>query len=236
MDQEKIGKFIQKLRKEKKITQQELADRLNITDRAVSHWENGRRLPDLSLLEPLSKELNISIPELLNGEYKNKSNHEKSDDITVLLNYLIEIREHYNFKKLIISSLLFFSLYILITIIYFKSRFHGLNTIDFGLLKDRINLIPFANIYASITTNNLWIFFKNVLINSIIAAIISLYTNQFITNSKKYIKSIIVFNIILELIKFISLIGFFDINDIIIRVSIGLMIYSIFIRKKVKKL
>ncbi|MBR2788231.1 MAG: helix-turn-helix transcriptional regulator, partial [Erysipelotrichaceae bacterium] len=45
MDQEKMGRFIAQLRKEKNMTQQELADQLNVTDRAVSHWENGRRLP-----------------------------------------------------------------------------------------------------------------------------------------------------------------------------------------------
>ena len=51
MNQEKIGKFIAKLRKEKNMTQQELANILNVTDRAVSHWENGRRLPDISLFK-----------------------------------------------------------------------------------------------------------------------------------------------------------------------------------------
>ena len=53
MNQEKIGKFICELRKEKKLTQRELADKLNITDRAVSKWENGRGLHDLSFLMPL---------------------------------------------------------------------------------------------------------------------------------------------------------------------------------------
>ena len=50
MNQEKIGKFIAEVRKKKNMTQQELADRLGITDRAVSNWENGRRLPDLSMI------------------------------------------------------------------------------------------------------------------------------------------------------------------------------------------
>ena len=68
MNQEKIGKFIAELRKEKNLTQQELADKLGVTDRAVSHWENGRRLPDYSLLKDISKELNIAINELLSGE------------------------------------------------------------------------------------------------------------------------------------------------------------------------
>ena len=72
MNQEKIGKFIAELRKEKKLTQQDLADKLGVTDRAVSHWENGRRLPDYSLLKDISKELNISINELLRLKKKLK--------------------------------------------------------------------------------------------------------------------------------------------------------------------
>jgi transcriptional regulator with XRE-family HTH domain len=53
MNQEKIGKFILKLRKDKRMTQQELADKLNVTDRAVSHWENGRSIPDVALFKPI---------------------------------------------------------------------------------------------------------------------------------------------------------------------------------------
>ena len=67
MNQENIGKFIAELRKEKNMTQQELADKLMITDRAISHWENGRRLPDISLLKSLSEIFEVSITEILNG-------------------------------------------------------------------------------------------------------------------------------------------------------------------------
>lgn len=68
MDQEKIGKFIFKLRKDKKMTQQELADKLCVTDRAVSHWENGRSIPDISLFKPLCEIFDISVNELISGE------------------------------------------------------------------------------------------------------------------------------------------------------------------------
>ena len=68
MDQIKIGKFIANLRKEQNMTQLDLATKLGITDRAVSKWENGRGLPDISLITPLCKELSISVNELLNGE------------------------------------------------------------------------------------------------------------------------------------------------------------------------
>ena len=68
MNQEKTGKFIANLRKEKNMTQQELAEKLNVTDRAISHWENGRRLPDISLLKELGDVFNVTIDEIINGE------------------------------------------------------------------------------------------------------------------------------------------------------------------------
>jgi len=75
MNQEKIGKFIFELRKEKNMTQQELADKVGVTDRAISNWENGRRLPDYSILIKLCEELNISINELLSGERISKEDY-----------------------------------------------------------------------------------------------------------------------------------------------------------------
>jgi len=68
MSQEKIGKFIRKLRMEKEMTQQELAEKIGVTDRAISKWENGRGVPDVTLLIPLSTELDVSLLELLTGE------------------------------------------------------------------------------------------------------------------------------------------------------------------------
>ena len=77
MNQEKIGKFISKIRKEKKITQKQLAEKLGITDRAISKWENGKSMPDLSLLKPLSDCLGITINELLTGEHIEKEKREE---------------------------------------------------------------------------------------------------------------------------------------------------------------
>ena len=68
MNQIKIGKFISELRKEKKLTQKDLADKLGVTDRAVSKWENGRGMPDISSLKTICEVLDISLNELLSGE------------------------------------------------------------------------------------------------------------------------------------------------------------------------
>lgn len=69
MNQEKIGKFIAERRKIKKMTQMQLGEKLGVSDRSVSKWENGKCMPDLSLFEPLCKELEINVNELLSGEH-----------------------------------------------------------------------------------------------------------------------------------------------------------------------
>lgn len=68
MDQKQTGRFIAERRRELDLTQKELAEKLGITDRAVSKWENGRCMPDLSLLRPLSAILKVGINDLLSGE------------------------------------------------------------------------------------------------------------------------------------------------------------------------
>ena len=68
MEKEKIGKYIRKKRIEKGMTQQQLAEKIQVTEKAVSRWETGRGVPDISLLEPLAEELHVSVTELLNGE------------------------------------------------------------------------------------------------------------------------------------------------------------------------
>ena len=73
MDNNKIGKFIASLRKEKGLTQQELGERLFVTDKAVSKWERGLSLPDIKIFEKLALELNVDVSEILFGERgKNK--------------------------------------------------------------------------------------------------------------------------------------------------------------------
>lgn len=67
MEHIQFGTFIAQLRKEHQMTQRELADRLHVTDKAVSKWETGKGFPDLKLLEPLAQALDVSLVELLQG-------------------------------------------------------------------------------------------------------------------------------------------------------------------------
>ncbi|MCQ2486085.1 MAG: helix-turn-helix domain-containing protein [Clostridia bacterium] len=68
MDNAKTGRFISALRKEKGLKQKELADKLHVTDKAVSKWETGRSAPDIAVLESLSEALGVSVVEILKGE------------------------------------------------------------------------------------------------------------------------------------------------------------------------
>ena len=77
MDQIKIGKFIAEQRKKNHLTQRQLAERLDITDRAVSKWENGRAMPDSSIMLTLCEILDITVNDLLCGEVVTVENYNK---------------------------------------------------------------------------------------------------------------------------------------------------------------
>ena len=72
MDQEKIGKIIKEIRKNNNLTQADLANKYNVTYQAVSKWENGKNIPDISILKQMSKDFNIDINDLLDGETSKK--------------------------------------------------------------------------------------------------------------------------------------------------------------------
>ncbi|MBS6887276.1 MAG: helix-turn-helix transcriptional regulator [Clostridium sp.] len=81
--QKKIGVFIADARKKKKLTQAELGEHLNVTDKAVSKWECGKCLPDSSLFEDISKVVDVSMSELLKGEYIEEENVEVESNKTI---------------------------------------------------------------------------------------------------------------------------------------------------------
>ena len=114
MDQIKIGSFITSLRKEKNLTQRQLADRLGVTDRAVSKWENGRGLPDLSFLVPLCDILGVTVNELLCGErIKREDLPQKAQD--TVLDALTDSR-----KKVRRIKRIFFSIFLSFLLLFFS--------------------------------------------------------------------------------------------------------------------
>ncbi len=102
MDQEKIGKFIKEIRKKNNLTQKDLADKYNVTYQAVSKWENGKNMPDTSLIKEMSKDFNISLDDFFEGEYSTKSRKKKTIYIiscTLIIIILIIVGAIYLFKR-----------------------------------------------------------------------------------------------------------------------------------------
>lgn len=98
MNQEKIGKFIAECRRQKKLTQSQLGERLGVTEKSISNWENGRNMPDLSLFKPLCDELHITINDLMSGEKINKENYQKrfEENIVNTIDYSAKKLNKYN--------------------------------------------------------------------------------------------------------------------------------------------
>ena len=140
MNQEKIGKFIAKCRKEKSFTQSELADKLNISNKAISKWETGRGIPDASIMLELCTYLGITVNELLSGEkleegeYKEKANEN-------IINIAKESEKNKKVKNkiiIVLTIIIIFSILLLITNIIYRN-FEVTLEYDNRLIKCEIN-------------------------------------------------------------------------------------------------
>ena len=104
MDQIKIGKFIAECRKKQNLTQLQLAEKLNITDRAVSKWERGKSMPDSSIMLELCEILKISVNDLLSGEVISMDNYSK--ELEKNLMEMVKAKEQSD-KRLLTMELFF---------------------------------------------------------------------------------------------------------------------------------
>lgn len=84
MDQQKIGQFIQALRKERNLTQKELADSIGVSDKTISKWENGNGLPDIGSLQALSTYFGVTVNEILAGEKLPPADYQEQAEATIL--------------------------------------------------------------------------------------------------------------------------------------------------------
>lgn len=107
MDQKKIGQFLKTLRKEKNITQEVLAETLNVSSRTISRWETGNNMPDISLLIELSQFYQVSISEIIDGERKSEKMKQETKDT------VIKIAE-YNINKIHIEKMKIISIFFII--------------------------------------------------------------------------------------------------------------------------
>ena len=124
MNQEKIGKFILEMRKKKNLTQAELAEKLGVSEKSVSNWENARCMPDLSLFKPLCDILDITINDLMSGEKISKEDYQEKfeENIINTINYSNKKETEVN-KKKFITLIIFSYLMLIISAFYIKPDF-----------------------------------------------------------------------------------------------------------------
>ena len=104
MDQKKIGRFLKELRKEKDITQEQLAEKINVSGRTVSRWETGSNMPDISLLAELAEFYDVSIPEIIDGERKSENmNEEVKETVLKLSDYTETINQKIKGRLLVLT-------------------------------------------------------------------------------------------------------------------------------------
>ena len=115
MDQIKIGRFIAERRKEKGLTQKELAERLSISDKTVSKWERGSGLPEVSLMMPLCLELGITVNELLSAKRLSSSEYQNNAEENIVK--LIKEKEETKFRLIIETIVVFLTIVAACTII-----------------------------------------------------------------------------------------------------------------------
>lgn len=115
MDQKKIGLFLKELRKEKNITQEVLAEKLNVSNRTVSRWETGNNMPDISLLVELSEFYHVSIPEIVNGERRSEKMDQETRDTAAKMAEYSKNEVKIEKKKVISFLLLVFGAFIIIS-------------------------------------------------------------------------------------------------------------------------
>lgn len=108
MDQKKIGRFLRELRKAKGLTQEQLAEKFNVSSRTVSRWENGNNMPDLDILIEVSDYYEIDLREILNGERKSEDmNKEIKETVLQAVDYTNTEAEKYNKLIRICNSVAF---------------------------------------------------------------------------------------------------------------------------------
>ena len=174
MDNKKIGLFIAERRKSLGMNQKELADKLSVTDKAISKWETGRGMPDISLLQPLAEELQVSLSELLNGELITEENISKESDKIILTTLKKSAT-----RKRIIALLIVFS--IILTAVF------GVITVN-SIVKKNKNV--FDNVPSAIKTTSANVEFNAKVIVPDIKGDIYKYNSTTIAldNAEKYKK------------------------------------------------
>ena len=163
MDQIKIGKFIASLRKQAELTQEQLGEKLGVTNKTISRWENGNYMPDIEMLQLLAKEFHVNINEILAGERMSDAEFRKKADENIIAvskssAFSFEEKKAYFKKKwrkehisLLVLLGVIFSLSILLPILFERVEFIGfaplVGLIEYGYQNNKMMIYVEHNVY-----------------------------------------------------------------------------------------
>lgn len=163
MDQIKIGKFIASLRKQADLTQEQLGEKLGVTNKTISRWENGNYMPDIEMLQLLAKEFHVNINEILAGERMSDAEFRKKADENIIAvskssAFSFEEKKAYFKKKwrkehiaLFVLLGVIFSMSILLPILFGRIEFIGLaplvGLIEYGYQNNKMMIYVEHNLY-----------------------------------------------------------------------------------------
>lgn len=158
MNQEKIGKYISELRKENNMTQEQLAEKMGVTDKSISRWENGNTMPDISMMVQLSEILNTTLPELINGRKMTKDELIAQKET---INNLIEIEtnKQLGFNRKAINALLMGNGLLILSLV--DNQLHYLSNIFTESANDFVSglfvglaIVSYLYVLVNINNNN----------------------------------------------------------------------------------
>ena len=130
MDQKKMGSFLRALRKEKGLTQEQLAEQLSVSDRTVSRWETGSNMPDLSVLVELADFYDVDIKEIIDGERKSEKMEKETKDTLLKVAEYSQYEKKTIKKKILIYTILALALMVVALILE--------STQGFGCMSDQL--------------------------------------------------------------------------------------------------
>lgn len=136
MNQMKIGSFLKELRKENELTQEQLAEKLNVSNRSVSRWETGNTLPDISILIELAEFYDVDIKEILDGERKSEDMNEETKEIMAkVVDYTTADKEIIITKTQKYSATAGIAMIagIILAVFDFSNRFYQITDVLFGV-------------------------------------------------------------------------------------------------------
>ncbi len=161
MDNKKTGRLIAHRRKEMNLSQKQLAEKLNVTDKAVSKWETGNGAPDISMLTLLARTLNVSVIEILDGEYSENTNAELQSE-KIVLEALRKAKRTQRKAVLSVLAVLLgiFTLVNVITYAYWGNRHKILYSVDTVFIHQSAVNENIYDIYYNCSVKNWWFDFN----------------------------------------------------------------------------